>query len=165
MQDPTGAPLGSSQSIVVFSSNDTSPANVLQSLVFDASCTQTTLALKNQFGASELVAFTVNGVTTSAFAQIFVSIRTEVPSGSPRVILEEGFTESNTGFANLTSRIVGREVNATNPSVIGFLRTLDVTEPSTATFVSTIIGNTTSGSRCTGVSPLLTVPYGPQGSR
>lgn len=155
-----GAELGAPQSIVIYRSEDLRPANVLQSLLFDGACSQP-LNLKDRFGASQVIGFTVDGDTTLAFFNATIELETSVPSDSPGVIMQRLFSEGNLEFYELTSEVEGTVLNPGQSLNSDFRATLDLTQPEDVTFLSTVTGNTNNqgGDQCSAVS-FLSIPVG-----
>ena len=147
---------------MIYNSENLTPSNVLQSLVFDGSCGET-LQLKNRFGASEVVGFTVGGNTTSAFFNASIEFDISVPRTSPATQLESLFVESSEGSFNLTQQVSGTVVDPGQSETTSFSLTLDVTNSRNVLFLSTVTAQNANGPitglECTAES-FLSFPVG-----
>ena len=159
IENSSGGLFRSPISILIFNSNNTVPDNLLQTLFFDADCSEP-LFLKDQIGASQIVGFTVNDETTMAFLDANIALDVSVPSTSPAVELERLFSESNFGLFNLTNSTQGTVVNPGGLFLTSFDVTIDVTVPGNAEFLSTVLGRTSGGAQC-GATDFFSFPYGP----
>ena len=161
IRDPNGGELGASQSIVVYQSEDLSPSNVLQSLIFDGSCTES-LQLMDQYGASQVVGFTVDGIATSAFFNATIDLGISVPSASPALRLAQLVVDSSEGPFNLSDQVAGAVLEGGQRESADFSLTLDLTVPRNVLFLSTVLARNVDSSslNCTAES-FLSVPVGP----
>jgi len=159
IQDPSDGVLPPFLSVIVSTSEEVTPDNVLQSLLFFADCSEP-LVLKDQIGASQLLAFTVNGETTEAFFDANIALEVSVSDSSPGVILKQLFSESNFGLFNLTENTTGTVIDSGNSFDTSFTVTLDLTVSGDATFLSTVTAETSPGAQCDAVS-FLSIAYGP----
>ncbi|GKY98231.1 hypothetical protein MPSEU_000780800 [Mayamaea pseudoterrestris] len=138
IQSPNGGTLGSSQSIVIYRSDDVSPGNVLQSLVYVGDCSEP-LRLKSQFGASQVIGFTINGDATNAFEDLTVMQRVRVPTTSAsNVELVSLATQSNIRTFNLTDIVAGDDLQIGQATAYNFDITVDLTIPRDYNLVSAV---------------------------
>jgi hypothetical protein len=160
IRDGSGAALGAPQSIVVYRSEDQDPSNVLQSLVFDGSCDET-LELLNQFGASQVVGFTVNGVTTRSSFNATIELEVSLPSG-PDARLDTLLVSSSEGTFDVSGQIAGSILSAGDTETASFTVDLDLTVPRVLLFLANVTATNVndSGLRC-GAESFLSIPVGP----
>jgi hypothetical protein len=162
IEDPSGGVLGAPQSIVVYRSEDQSPSNVLQSLLFDGDCSET-LELLNQFGASQVVGFTVDGKTTQAFLNATIELNITVPSG-PDVRLESLLVSSTTGNFDVSGQVAGTTLSSGDRESASFTVNLDLTVPRVVLFLSNVTGtNANDASLSCSAESLISIPVGPAG--
>jgi hypothetical protein len=160
IEDPTGAVLGAPQSIVVYRSEDQSPSNVLQSLLFDGDCSET-LELLNRFGSSEVVGFTVNGDTTRAFFNASIELTIAVPSG-PDARLESLLVSSSEGEFDVSGQVAGTTLSSGDNERASFTVNLDLTVPRVLLFLSNVTGtNANDASLSCSAESFLSIPVGP----
>ena len=152
IQAPNGGTLGPSQSIVVYRSDDLSPNNVLQSLVYVGDCSEP-IRLKDRFGASQVVGFRVDGESTNAFESLTVTQQVRVPSTSNSAVeLVSLATQSNLRTFNLTDTVAGTNLQIGQATAFNFDVTVDVTIPREYNFVSAVSARTNDGATCSSVS-------------
>lgn len=160
IQDTTGAVLGAPQSIVVYQSEDQDPSNVLQSLVFDGSCSET-LELLNQFGASQVVGFTVDSKTTQASFNPTIELEISLPSG-PDARLDTLLVSSSEGTFDVSGQIAGSTLSAGDSETASFTVDLDLTVPRVILFLANVTAtNVDDPDLGCGAESFLSIPVGP----
>jgi hypothetical protein len=158
IQRPNGGTLGQTQSIVIYKSSNLVPGNVLQSLVFMGDCAEP-LSLKDQFGASQVVAFVVNGEATNAYTNLTLTHDISVPSMTAvPVTVETLVTESNYQNFNFTDSVSGRLVSGGRSLSVNFEISIDVTVPKEYNFISSVSASASGGGTCSDVSFLTFRP-------
>jgi len=140
--------------ITIYKNNNTGDlANLLQSIQYHSSCSQT-LFLKNRFGANILVEWTNEEQgTISCFANQTFNLEVDIPvefEGGPATVT--GLTvASNVDpfFFNLTDDVAGVVVNAGDTFQTTINVPIDLTEKRTYNMLITLTADTAGGQICT----------------
>jgi hypothetical protein len=134
--------------ISIWSSEDTSPENLLQTLIFHSSCSQN-LFLKDRFGASQLVIF-VNeeqGVV-SCFVNVTYTYIIENNLVGGNAVLQTLSSTTNFGVFNLTDAINGVSVDPGTAFRFPVQVVLDLTFRQRYTAFSVVTGASPDGFVC-----------------
>lgn len=146
-------------SIIVYGSSDLSPSNVLQSMVFDSSCSQD-LFLKDRLGALQIVEWhdEEQGLV-SAYSNVTFDLYLSVPKdiqGNSLVMTEWSSTASWGKIYNQTDDVWGNVVVPGDTVESGFIAYLDLTRPPREYNVTLeIAGVTDRGTKCRGSASFL----------
>jgi hypothetical protein len=134
--------------ITIYNSDDTSPGNVLQTLILHSSCSSN-LFLKDRFGASQLVVFVneVQGVV-SCFFNTTYSFTIENTADGNDAILQSLVSLTNFGTVNLTDQVSGVVLGPQDAITFNETVVLDLTVRQRYTALTTIIGESPQGFQC-----------------
>jgi len=136
--------------ITIYSSEDISPQNMLQTVSFDTSCSAIpTMFLKDRFGASQLIIF-INqdqGLVSCSIDVIYTFTIGNIGNLN-NVILNDLTSEINAKFVNQTDKIFGSIVEPEKKLVINETGSIDTSVRESYSITSSIVGKSPSGYAC-----------------
>ncbi|CAB9496386.1 Hemolysin-type calcium-binding repeat (2 copies) [Seminavis robusta] len=159
-----GGLLDANQNITVYATNDTVPDNIIQTLKYHSSCSDSpeaqSLFLKDRFGAMQLVGFN-NSEQGEVSCFVTAGIETSVTvaqtvSGQPVTMtsIVSRFTsapEGDEGLVNFTSQVEGEELSSDGPAIdVNFDLDLNLTVRRTYSVFTTVTGLASDGRECRG---------------
>ena len=127
--------------ITIFSSDVTTPENVVQSVIYHSSCSRN-LFLKDRYGSLQLVVFVneLQGIVSCFFSVTFDFNIANTGSFDTSLVSLEAV--SNIGVFNLTDEVLGTTIVPGETFVVTRDFFLDLTVRKTYTFESVIVGET-----------------------
>jgi hypothetical protein len=151
--DGGGDILAADSNITIYSSNITSPSNIVQTLRFDSSCSGN-LFLKDRFGASQLVEWiNVEQGTVTCFATAIIDVDILIPVfiAGDNITLASLQTITNLpARVNLTDDVFGETLTAGETLTVSFPFEIDLTISRRYTFLTSITGVSDLGIVCDG---------------
>lgn len=143
-----GNTVQANMNVTIYSSADTSPANILQTLVYHSSCSRN-LFLKDRFGAVQLVIFVNEGQgVVTCFVNVTYALSIEVMGEGDNAILKSLVSLTNADTLNLTEQVRGVVVTPSSITTFTSEVALDLTVRQVYTVFTTIQGVSPQGFTC-----------------
>ena len=146
--------------ITIYSSSDTSPGNILQTLIYHSSCSRN-LFLKDRFGSVQLVLFVSEdqGLISCFFNATFSFDIVAMGNFSAELVSLISIT--NLGVFNLTDRVIGQQLQPGESINVQETVVIDLTIRQQYTALTTITGRSPDGTLCRGTDTLSFVAGNP----
>lgn len=148
-----GSQVDTDINITIYASKDLSPSNILETLVYQSSCSHN-LFLGDRFGASQLVQFVNNAQgVVSLFAKATFDFSVKLPlTLMGTATLTSLVSITNIGVFNFTDQVFGINISAGQEIVVSQPIALDLTRRRRYTILTTLTGVSSFGQNCSASS-------------